>query len=202
MFIISGLLAYKTYTVDTKCPRMHCNSEHAQTGKPTCTFPQLHYPSEVRSQLNMALCPITQRARWWSRAKVLKSKGKDTTARRDETWRCGLAFYCNILTYITVLKLQLPGTGVFSPWWRLTKTHKRSRLTDAQLHSILTVSTAQNLTPKIDEPAAQKRCQASSSSTSSFSFCFDCLSFLTNVDAQHSHGLLILAMKRVSVVAV
>ncbi|CAB1431439.1 unnamed protein product [Pleuronectes platessa] len=42
----------------------------------------------------------------------------------------------------------------------------RSCLTDANLHSILSVSTAQSLAPNINELAARKRCQTSGSGTS------------------------------------
>jgi len=41
---------------------------------------------------------------------------------------------------------------------KMNKNPHRSRLTDAHLHSILRVSTAQNLTPNIDELTAKKRC--------------------------------------------
>ncbi|XP_060786987.1 general transcription factor II-I repeat domain-containing protein 2-like [Neoarius graeffei] len=46
---------------------------------------------------------------------------------------------------------------------KMNKTTQRSHLTDAHLHSILRVSTAQSLTPNINELAAKKRCQASGS---------------------------------------
>lgn len=38
MSIISGPSVCKTHAVDTTSPRVHCNSEDAQTGKPICTF--------------------------------------------------------------------------------------------------------------------------------------------------------------------
>lgn len=63
-------------------------------------------------------------------------------------------------------------TGVrsfFSVMKMNKKLHKRSRLTDAHLRSILRVSTAQKLTSNVDELAAKKkRCQTSGSSTCSY----------------------------------
>ncbi|KAM3850917.1 general transcription factor II-I repeat domain-containing protein 2A-like [Vipera latastei] len=46
---------------------------------------------------------------------------------------------------------------------RVNKSAHRSQLTDAHLHSILRVSTTQNLSPNVDELVARKRCQTSSS---------------------------------------
>ena len=44
---------------------------------------------------------------------------------------------------------------------KLNKTPHRSRLTDEHLHSVLRLSSAQSLTPDIDELASKKRCQVS-----------------------------------------
>ncbi|GLD47166.1 general transcription factor II-I repeat domain-containing protein 2-like protein [Lates japonicus] len=44
---------------------------------------------------------------------------------------------------------------------KMNKTPHRSRLTDEHLHSVLRISSAQSLTPDIDELASKKRCQVS-----------------------------------------
>ncbi|XP_074488096.1 general transcription factor II-I repeat domain-containing protein 2-like [Sebastes fasciatus] len=44
---------------------------------------------------------------------------------------------------------------------KINKTSHRSRLTDEHLHSILRISSAQSLTPNIDELASKMRCQVS-----------------------------------------
>jgi len=44
---------------------------------------------------------------------------------------------------------------------KMNKTSHRSRLTDEHLHSILRISSAQSLTPNIDEILSKKRCQVS-----------------------------------------
>ena len=44
---------------------------------------------------------------------------------------------------------------------KLNKTSHRSCLTDEHLHSILRISSAQSLTPNIEELASKKRCQVS-----------------------------------------
>ena len=44
---------------------------------------------------------------------------------------------------------------------KMNKTPNRSRLTDEHIHSILRISSAQSLTPDIDELASKKRCQVS-----------------------------------------
>ena len=44
---------------------------------------------------------------------------------------------------------------------KVNKTSHRSRLTDEHLHSFLRISSAQSLTPDIDELASKKRCQVS-----------------------------------------
>ncbi|GAA6098908.1 general transcription factor II-I repeat domain-containing protein 2-like, partial [Tachysurus ichikawai] len=49
---------------------------------------------------------------------------------------------------------------------KMTKTSHRSRLTDEHLRSILRVSSAQSLSPDIDELASKKRCQISGLGTS------------------------------------
>lgn len=49
---------------------------------------------------------------------------------------------------------------------KLNKTSHRSRLTDEHLHSVLRISSAQSLTPNIDELVSKMRCQTSGSGTS------------------------------------
>ena len=43
---------------------------------------------------------------------------------------------------------------------KLNKTPHRSRLTDEYVHSVQRLSSAQSLSPDIDELASKKRCQA------------------------------------------
>lgn len=49
---------------------------------------------------------------------------------------------------------------------KMTKTTHRRRLTDEHLRSILRISSAQSLSPDIDELASKKRCQVSGLGTS------------------------------------